>query len=134
MLTTSVIVICMNNVTQKLKNFLVRVSGLFPTALPQGLTEFNNWSAKIVQAYNPAPGVALEEMRAILGTMILGLKSTESHVSLRFFAKCLHKGAANQVASQVFYDYKQAQKAAEQAAKQAATSPTGVASATAASA
>lgn len=119
----------MNNLLSIAKKYVNKLLGYLPKPLPQGLTAFNAWAQSIIDIYDDvAPGVPLEEKKAVLATMIMGLPSTKSYASWKFFATAMHKGASNQVASQVFYDFKQGQRAAELAAKQATPQPKAVTS------
>lgn len=87
-----------------------------PTRLPVGMTEFMSWSDEIIELTGPLADT--DSMRWVIAAQIQHLGSTSDRVPKRFFVSALRKGAATQIASQVFYDIKTKQKeAAEAAAK-----------------
>ncbi len=101
----------------KLKNLYNKLLFRFPTKLPIGATEFEKFYKSIVQTYDFPDN---DSVRFALATMILHAREDMAYTPKFWFVKRLIKGAANQVASQVFTDMKIKQKAAEDAAKQAA--------------
>lgn len=98
-----------------------------PKPLPVGLTEFHAWAERITEL---AGKFADEDsMKYALANQVIHLAYDKSEVPDRYFVNCLRKAAANQVASQVFYDIKiKQQEAAKAAAEAEATANTQVAS------
>jgi hypothetical protein len=107
-----------NKFVSFISRLLGRIFGFFPSLTPVGLTEFNQWADSIIKTYNP-PGNDVS-IRFGLSAMLMRLNPTEAYKSKRFFALCLHKGAAAQVAAYVMEQIKeeqlQRQKEEEQAA------------------
>ena len=103
------------------KKFLVRLTFFFPSPLPIGMTEFEDWADSIL-AHSVAPNN--DSTRFALATMILHLPSLASWKSKEYFLRALHKSAANQIAAGVMQDLKQKQA---DAAKAAAQNPNGAA-------
>ena len=96
-----------------------------PHPLPVGLSEFHQWADHIIEL---AGKFADEEsMKYALASQVIHLPHDKAFVPKRWFVNSLRKAAANQVASQVFYDIKvkqeAAKKALEDAAKAAAAQP-----------
>jgi len=81
----------------KLKKLFKKVIYAFPSPLPQGGTEFENWVQSIIDVYEPP--MEKRSVRFALCAMLMRLNPTEAYKSKRFFALCLHKGAAAQVAA-----------------------------------
>lgn len=103
----------------------------FPTKLPVGLTEFNEWSDSIIALSGQFADT--DSMRYAIASNLIHLPHTKSKVPKAYFVNTLRKAAANQVASQVFQDIKLKQAEAaemaklqqvEDAAKKAAECPT----------
>jgi thiamine pyrophosphate-dependent acetolactate synthase large subunit-like protein len=91
---------------------------LFPTRLPIGIQEFNDWATCIRSLVGPGFEQVPEDVfNFVLSNNIIHLGPQASRVPKNYFVKAMHKGAANQVASQIFQDVKSRQKAAEDAAK-----------------
>lgn len=89
----------------------------FPTKLPVGMTEFHAWADEIIKLTGK---IADEDsLKFALANMVMHLKSDLAHVSKNYFVNSLRKGAANQVASQVFLDIKLKQKQAAETATKA---------------
>jgi hypothetical protein len=87
---------CMN-----MKNTLFRIFnlifGFFPTPVPQGGTEFEKWSDSIIETYKPAADV--RSVKFALCALLMRLDPTEAFKSKFYFALCLRKAAAAQVAA-----------------------------------
>lgn len=96
----------------KIKQFFRKVASYFPTQLPIGVTDFHSWADDIVQL-SGAPDN--DSSRYTLGLMLPQLAPNVDRKSKNHFVKCIRKAMANQVASQVAWDIKQAAaaKAAE---------------------
>lgn len=105
-----------------MKKGLQLVLSYVPRRLPVGMTEFETWSDRIIDATGPL--AERDSMKFALATQIMHLAPQRSSVPDRYFIRSLRKAAANQVASQVFQDIKvrqaELQKAAEEKAKQEA--------------
>lgn len=103
----------MNKSRKLLNKFLY----LFPTRLPFGLTEFNEWSQSIIETYDFPDN---DSFRWSIATIVQSLDHARANVSKYYISLRVRKGAANQLAGQIMYDLKQKQ-AAEKAAFEAAT-------------
>lgn len=88
-----------------------------PSKLPQGVTEFNEWSDSILYAYDMPNN---DSTKFALATQILHLNQTDGYKPKRYFGLCLIKGAASQVAHSMMMEFKAKQEErvkAEEAAK-----------------
>lgn len=104
-----------NKLRQTLKVALKRLLAYFPSLLPQGLTELENWSSDIINTYGMPDN---DSVRFTLAVTILHLDPTTSRKPKAYFGRCLRKAAANQVVSQVIQDLKYKQEEARKAALQ----------------
>jgi hypothetical protein len=86
-----------------------RILSYLPTALPVGLTAFNQFASDIIELTGPL--AEEDSLRYVVATQILNLPSTRSWKPKAYFVSCIRKAAANQVASQVFTDIKEKQVA-----------------------
>lgn len=105
------------NLTRLIKQFL----GLFPSALPTGVTAFNEWADDIRSTYD-LPTQDEDSIKFTLSTIIMHLGPQAAYKPKYYFVLTLRAGAAKQVAGQVFTDIKTraAEKAyAEKAAAEA---------------
>ncbi len=93
---------------QKLLRIARQFLGLFPSALPQGIQGFKEWSDSIVSTYNVPDN---DSTRFALATMVLHLGPTVAFKPKFYFALSLYKSAANQVVFAVMEDLKAKQKA-----------------------
>src|SRR5579859_2656278 len=109
----------MSTLINKIMQVYRQIRGLFPSSLPQGMTEFEAFYKRISSTY-ALPTVDESSIKFVLAATITNLKSTEDKRADYFFVKILRATAAKQVAGQVFTDIKNAQKAATEAAKPAA--------------
>lgn len=111
----------MNTLSQKFKKLLNTILSYFPSPLPIGIAEFEKWSDDVL-ALTSLPNN--ESMKWSLATMILHSDKGASHKPKRYFAQCLHKAAANEIAGAYMHDLKEKQKAKmqEEAAKAAQAS------------
>lgn len=106
---------------QKLKKLALAILGLFPSKLPTGVTEFNEWADSIAAAYT-LPTQDMDSTKFTLASIMMHLGSTSAYKSKFYFVLTMKAAAAKQVAGSVFYDIKQKHKAAqEEAAKAAVT-------------
>lgn len=102
-----------------LQKLWLQFLGLFPTALPTGVTSFNAWADSFSETYE-MPTQDKTSIRYTLATIIMHLGEQAAFRSKFFFFLTVKAAAAKQVAGQVFYDIKVKQKEAEAAAKAAA--------------
>jgi hypothetical protein len=100
---------------KKIKQTVNKFIYLFPTPLPQGGTAFEKWAQSIIDTYEPP--MDKRSVRFALCAMLMRLNPTEAYKSKFFFALCLHKGAAAQVAAYKMEEIKREQ-AEEEAKKQ----------------
>lgn len=100
--------------------FCIKLRNYFPSAVPQGIAEFDTWSSSIIRTYGFPDN---DSVRFALATMILHSGPTAAYASKRYYALMVKAGAAKQVASQVFTDIKQRQIAAQPKAAATATPP-----------
>lgn len=98
-----------------------RLKGLFPSPIPQGMTEFYSWADSIIDTYQPPADK--RSVHFALATMIMRLDPTSAYKSKRYFSLCLHKGIAGQIANGVMFEIKEQQAAEIQAAKDAPPLP-----------
>lgn len=89
-----------------------------PSPLPVGRAEFETWSNAIIDLAGPYADPA--SMKYALASNVMHMKHDVGSVPKAYFVKVLRKAAANQVASQVFVDIKEAQLEAAKAAQEAA--------------
>lgn len=104
----------------KIKTLFKRLLGHFPSKLPIGVTAYEVWAKDILETYDFMDNVST---RFALANMIMHLPSTQASKPKVFFAQCLHKAAANQVAYHFVLDFKKMQEesiAKDQAEKNAA--------------
>ena len=88
---------------------------IFPSKLPQGVSDFESWASGIIQAYGSPDN---DSVRFALAVQIMHLSPTSAYKPKAYFGLVLLKGAATQVAGQVMQDLK-AKQAAQIAADQA---------------
>lgn len=104
---------------KRLKSLLQRVINKIPMPLPSGMTEWNNWSERILNKVGPLAD--RDSLEYVLASQVMHLSPQSDHIPDQYFISALRKAAANQVASQVFQDVKvRQQKAAEVLAAQQA--------------
>lgn len=100
---------------QKLIKYFKVLRGFFPSPTPVGKAAFHAWADDIINTYNPPADVT--SVKFALSAMIMRLNPTEAYKAKRFFALCLHKASAAQVACDVMEDIKQEQIAKQKAAE-----------------
>jgi hypothetical protein len=93
----------------KFKNIASRALGFFPSPLPQGVAEFNQFVDSIIATYQPP--MDPRSVKFVIATLIMRLNPTDAYKSKRYFALSLHKGAAGEVANYVMHLLKQEQAA-----------------------
>ena len=108
----------MKNISNKFKQLVNVVLSYFPSPLPIGITEFEKWADSVL-ALTPLPNN--ESMKWSLATMILHSDKGDAYKAKRYFARCLHKAAANEIAGAYMHELKEKQKRQmqEEAAKAA---------------
>jgi hypothetical protein len=99
-----------------MKLFFKRLINHWPTKLPQGFPQFEEWATDILSAYNMPDN---DSTRFALAVCILHLPSTAAFKPKAFFGHTLIKGAASQVAGAMMQDLKNKQKAEQEAAQAA---------------
>ena len=104
----------LTKIINKIKNFINFLLGFFPSAVPQGGTEFDNWAKSIIETYSPAADE--RTVKFALSALLMRLEPTDAYKSKFYFALCLRKAAASQVAAYKMEEIKQ-QQADEQAKK-----------------
>jgi thiamine pyrophosphate-dependent acetolactate synthase large subunit-like protein len=101
-----------------MKDTLLKLSRMLfsdVTRLPIGLTEFNVWADSIIKLSGLPNN---DSMKFALSNVVMQLKPDQAYVSKEYLANILIKGAANEIAAQVFMDLKKKQaEAAEEAKK-----------------
>lgn len=97
-----------------MKKLLSKLRGFFPTALPTGKTEFDQFCLKIFDIYNLPD---MRSYREAIATMIMHSGPTISTKSLYYFAKSIRKAQANQVAYNMLMIFKEEAKTEEEAEK-----------------
>lgn len=110
----------MNNWTQKLKLYYNKFRGLFPSALPTGMTEFKEWADSLIETY-PLPTSDRDSLVFGLAAMIMRLGPLEAYKSKYWFVLSLRAAISKQIAGANFQEIKirQQKQMAEDAAKQA---------------
>jgi len=114
----------MNTAFQKLIRVYDQFRGLFPSALPTGLTEFNTWAESIAATYR-LPTSNMDSVKFTLATMIMHLGPNAAYRSKYHFVLAIRASAAKQVAGAAFHEIKERDKAARAAAQAEATGQAG---------
>lgn len=113
----------MNTFLNKLKLLGTKILYLFPSRIPIGMEEFDNWAKDILTTYGwPDNG----SFRFALATMIINQDNKgwrKKYVSKYAFSLALHSSAAKQIAGEYFRLIKDQQKADAKAAEEAAKQP-----------
>ena len=104
-----------------IKKKIARMAAIFPTDLPIGMTEFDQWAGSVI-ALTDLPDN--DSMRFALATRVLHLGETQAAISKLHLARCLHKGAANQIAAGFMQDVKAKYDALAKQEKEAAATVT----------
>lgn len=113
----------MKELFNKLKKLARRVKALLPSKLPQGMTEFDQWSDDVLDIYNMPNN---DSTKFSLAVMITHLAPTEAYKPKHYFGLTLVKSASVQVAFAVMDQLKkkQAEKAKKDAEEAAASQVT----------
>lgn len=92
-----------------MKNTLIRtinqLLGFFPSALPQGASEFDSWADSISTTYR-LPTQDRDSLHFTLASILMHSGPTTAYKSKWFFAISIKAAAAKQVAGQAFHDIK----------------------------
>jgi hypothetical protein len=99
-----------------LKTILLKIRHLFPSALPQGGSEFDAWAKSIIDLYQPAADE--RSVKFALCAMLMRLNPTEAYKSKMFFNLCIRKGCAAQVAAYKMEEIKKQQAEEQEALKE----------------
>ena len=108
----------MNILFNKLKRIIKQIAGLFPTALPVGVSEFHAWAEDISKTYD-LPTSNLETVKFTLATMIMHLGPQAAYKTKIFFVLSLRAGAAKQIAHACFVEIKTKQQEESEATAKA---------------
>lgn len=100
---------------QKFSKILAQLRGFFPQALPQGVTDFNDFVDAIIATY-AMPSPLRDDIAYVVSTSIINLKSTSSYKSKWYFVQIIRAAGAKQVAGAAFQEIQLRHKAAQAAA------------------
>lgn len=89
-----------------------KLRAYFPSAVPQGMAEFDIWAKSIITIYDFPDN---DSVRFALATMILHSGPTAAYLSKRYLALMVKAGAAKQIAGAQFQEIKQRRVEAEKA-------------------
>lgn len=92
---------------KKLKQLYQRIRGRFPSALPKGSKEFDDFVDSILDIYNIPD---LPSYRNAIATIIMHLGPITTHKAKKFFAASIHKAMANQVAYEKMQEIRETEK------------------------
>lgn len=92
-----------------------RFKSYFPTQLPVGMTEFQEWSDSILSLSKVPDN---DSTRFAIAVMILHLNASEDRKPKHYFVKCLNKSATNECGNAIAMALKEKQKQAAQAEDQ----------------
>ncbi len=98
----------MNDTLLKIKRLTRQLAGLFPSAVPVGVQEFEEWASSIINTY-PIPADE-DSIKFALATMVLHSGPTSAYVPKFKYFLMLRAGMAKQVAGAVFQDIKTKQQ------------------------
>lgn len=94
-----------------MRGFWEYIKSLYPTQLPVGMTEFQEWSNSILKLSKVPDN---DSTRFAIAVMILHLNANEDRKPKRYFVKCLNKSAANECGNAIAMILKEKQKQAAQ--------------------
>ena len=107
----------MKTVLLKLKKFIRQQISRLPSALPNGMTEFETWASDIIDTYNFPNN---DSVRFTLATMIMHSGPSDAFKSKHSFMLMIRASMAKQIAAAQFQEIKNRQKQLEQDALAAA--------------
>jgi len=91
----------------KLKRLARRLKALFPSLLPQGVSDFDSWANDILDIYQMPNN---DSTKFALAVMITHLPPTQAYKPKHYFGMTLLKGASTQIAFAVMDTVKNKQK------------------------
>lgn len=91
-----------------IRRFLQKLRDFFPSRLPVGMQEFDEWASEIIDTYEFPDN---DSIRFALASQIMHAPQTASHLPRRHYAQLTLKGMANQVAHAKFMEIKERQQA-----------------------
>lgn len=94
-----------------MKRLLRQLLGFIPEKLPTGVGAFDAWVDALIDTYT-MPTSDRPSIRFVLASIIMHLGPRSAFKSKFYFYLMLHSSATKQVAGQIFYETKEAQKAA----------------------
>ena len=92
---------------KKLKKALYLFTSLFPTKLPTGTTQFDQFYKKIIDTYDLPD---LPSYKNAVATMIMHLDPLTTSKSRVYFGRSIKKSMANQVAYEVIQQIRETEK------------------------
>jgi len=108
----------MKKIIAKIKRNYALLRAFFPTKLPQGMSEFNDFAASIIDLYNfPKDNDGFINM---IATMIQHFDRDVCSVPKYKFARLMRKAVSNEVAFYVIQDLKLKKKKEDEAKEEAA--------------
>lgn len=113
----------LQNVISKVKKAFRQIKGLFPSALPQGRTQFDAWVSDIVNTYD-LPTQDSDSISYTFATMIMHLGPQGARKAKYYFVLSMRAAAAKQLAGSIFQEIKiRQQQLADQRKAAEATAP-----------
>lgn len=106
----------MNRIKAKIFKTCRLIRGLFPQALPVGMSAFDTWANSLVSTYT-LPTQDMTTIKFVLSTLIMRLGQTTAYKSNLYFVLAIKAGAAKQVAAAAFQDIKTKQEEQQKAAE-----------------
>lgn len=97
---------------QQITKVYRQLRGLFPSALPTGMAEFDAWVDSLMSTY-ALPTKNRDDVVFACGSMIMHGGPTVSRKPKYYFVLCLRAAAAKQIAGAAFYDIKTRQEKAK---------------------
>lgn len=99
-----------------LKRLSLLIRYRFPSKLPTGMTEFEDFVQSILVAYKLPD---LPSYKNAVATMIMHLSPQQSYAPKAYFAKGIRKSMANQIAYSKIQEYKKLEEEREKAEEKA---------------
>lgn len=96
----------------KIKKFVHLFRAMFPSALPNGMSEFDTWANDIIDLYNFPNN---DSIRFALASMIMHSGPTDAYKSKFYFSLMIKSSMAKQIAGAQFQEIKNRQKAEQEA-------------------
>jgi hypothetical protein len=107
----------MNEIKQKVALKLKQLAGYWPTDLPVGMTDLENFASDIFETYDIPDK---RSYRHAVATMIMHLGPQTNKVPKMYFVKSIRKAMANQIAFEKIQAIKEEEKAEMEAVKKEA--------------